>query len=75
MSPAEGLFLATKANEHIFGKVGSFEPGYEFDAVVIDDSLLGNIDGIDLTNRLERVISRAIFENIKAKFISGKRII
>lgn len=75
LSPAEGLFLATKANEHIFGKVGSFEPGYEFDAVVIDDSLLGNIDGIDLTNRLERVISRAIFENIKAKFISGKRII
>lgn len=75
LSPTEGLFLATKANERIFGKVGSFEPGYEFDALVIDDSLLGNIKGVKLVNRLERVVSRAVFSHIKAKFISGKRVI
>ena len=32
------LYLATKGGGAFFGKVGSFEPGYEFDAIVMDDS-------------------------------------
>ena len=31
----EALYLATKKSGSFFGKVGSFEPGYEFDALVV----------------------------------------
>ena len=34
----EALYMATKGGGAFFGKVGSFEPGYQFDAVVLDDS-------------------------------------
>ena len=34
------FYMATKGGGAFFGKVGSFEPGYEFDAVVCDDSRL-----------------------------------
>ena len=37
LSFSEGFYLATKGGGSFFGKVGSFEPGYEFDALVIDD--------------------------------------
>ena len=33
----EIFWIATKSAGSFFGKVGSFEPGYEFDALVIDD--------------------------------------
>ena len=36
----EAFYMATKGGGAFFGKVGSFEPGYEFDAVVCDDSRL-----------------------------------
>ena len=36
----EVFYLATKGGGEFFGKVGSLEPGYEFDAVVIDDTML-----------------------------------
>ncbi|MFR9190595.1 MAG: amidohydrolase family protein, partial [Anaerotruncus massiliensis (ex Togo et al. 2019)] len=34
----EAFYLGTKGGGEFFGKVGSFEEGYEFDAVVLDDS-------------------------------------
>ena len=40
LSFPEGLYLATKGGGSFFGRVGSFEPGYEFDAVVLDDFIL-----------------------------------
>ena len=36
----EAFYLATKGGGSFFGKVGSFEEGYEFDAVIMDDSVL-----------------------------------
>ena len=36
----EALWMATKGGGRFFGRVGSFEPGYAFDAVVLDDSAL-----------------------------------
>lgn len=39
----EGLYLATKGPGRFYGNVGSFEKGYDFDALVIhmDDSIEG----------------------------------
>ena len=34
----EVFYMATRGGGEFFGKAGSFEPGYEFDAVVLDDS-------------------------------------
>ena len=34
----EALYMATKGGGEFFGKVGSFEKGYEFDAIVMDDA-------------------------------------
>ena len=36
----EIFWIATKSAGSFFGKVGSFEPGYDFDALVIDDAVL-----------------------------------
>lgn len=49
----EVFYIATKSGGSFFGKVGSFEPGYEFDALVIDDTEL-NHDNYTLLERLER---------------------
>ena len=53
---AEALYLATKGGGAFFGKVGSFEPGYTFDAIVMDDSGLPTTRTCTLAERLERVI-------------------
>ena len=44
LSLPEALYLATKGPGEFFGKVGSFEPGYDFDALVVDvDELDGRL--------------------------------
>ena len=55
LSLSEVFWIATKSAGSFFGRVGSFEPGYEFDALVIDDSDL-NHDNYTLLERLERYI-------------------
>ena len=38
----EAFYMATKGGGEFFGKVGSFEEGYEFDALILDDSILAH---------------------------------
>lgn len=72
---SEAFYLATKGGGSFFGKVGSFEEGYEFDALVIDDSsLLGN-GTLTLGERLEKFIYTGTNKNIQKRFIRGKEII
>lgn len=52
----EAFYMATKGGGAFFGKVGSFEPGYEFDAIVMDDSSLPTTRECTLAERLERVV-------------------
>ena len=40
LTAQEAFYMGTKGGGQFFGKVGSFEKGYEFDAVVLDDSPL-----------------------------------
>ena len=73
---SEAFYLATKGGGAFFGKVGSFEEGYEFDAVVMDDSVLAHPQSLNLAERMERAVYLGLDEkNITAKFVSGKRII
>ncbi len=72
----EAFYLATKGGGEFFGTVGSFEKGYEFDAIVIDDSVVPHPQELSLKERLERsVYLSADTKGIKAKFVRGKKII
>ena len=70
---SEAFWLATKSAGSFFGKVGSFEPGYEFDALVLDDSDL-NHDHYTLLERLERYIYLGDDRHIVHRFCRGKEI-
>ena len=52
----EAFFMGTKGGGAFFGKVGSFEKGYEADALVIDDSSISHPQDLTLRDRLERLI-------------------
>jgi guanine deaminase len=69
----EVFWIATKSAGSLYGKVGSFEPGYEFDALVIDDSDL-NFDNYSLLHRLERYIYLGDDRQIVHRFCRGKEI-
>lgn len=69
----EIFWIATKSAGSFFGKVGSFESGYEFDALVIDDGVL-NFDNYTLQERLERFIYLGDDRQIAHRFCRGKLI-
>lgn len=70
----EVFFLGTKGGGEFFGKVGSFEEGYEFDALVLDDTNLKHPQELSVRERLERMIYLADDRNISAKYVQGQRI-
>lgn len=72
LNVAEVFYMATKGGGEFFGKVGSFETGYECDAIVIDDSLLPHPQELTLTERLERAIYLSgDIKALKAKYCRG----
>jgi len=73
LSLSEAFWIATKSGGSFFGRVGSFEPGYEFDALVIDDRDL-NHDNYTLLERLERYIYLGDDRQIVHRFCRGKEI-
>ena len=73
---SEAFYLATKGGGAFFGKVGSFEEGYEFDAVVMDDGILPHPQSLNLAERMERAVYLGLDEkNITAKYVAGRKII
>lgn len=70
----EAFYIATKGGGEFFGKVGSFEPGYEFDAVVLDDSRLLHPQELDVKKRLERIIYFSDDREIFAKYVEGEKL-
>lgn len=72
----EALYLATKGGGAFFGKVGSFEHGYEFDAVVIDDSTLPHPQALTLPERAERAVwLGGDQKGLTAKYVRGKKVL
>lgn len=71
----EAFYMATKGGGEFFGKVGSFETGYEFDALVLDDSALKSPNDLNIRQRIERAIYLSLDLNgIVAKYAAGRKI-
>ena len=70
---SETFFMATNKGGSFFGKVGVFEKDYEFDAIVLDESLIKNVREYNEKERLERFIYNKDAK-IESKFIRGNKI-
>ena len=74
LTSSEAFFLGTKGGGSFFGKVGSFEVGYALDALIIDDSTLGDIEELSLEERIQRFIYIGDDRNIIERYIEGEKI-
>ena len=76
LSFKEAFYLATLKGGEFFGKVGSFKSGFEFDALILDDSILKTTLDLNIEERLERAIylSLDIKGGIKHKFVKGEML-
>ena len=73
---SEAFYLATKGGGAFFGNVGSFEEGYEFDAVVLDDRVLPHPQTLNLAERMERAVYLGLdTKKITAKYVAGRKIL
>ena len=72
----QALYLATLGGGEFFGKVGSFDKGYEFDAIVLNERDIPTVLMSELNplERFERYIYRS-HTNVYAKFIAGNKIV
>lgn len=73
LSFAEAFYMATKGGGALFGKVGSLEPGYAFDALVI-----GGVEDDFQRLRPAQIVERFCYlgetRHIHARYLAGKRI-
>lgn len=71
----EAFYLATKGGGEFFGKVGSFENGYDFNAVVLDDSVLKYPIELNINERIERAVYHSLdLYGICSKYVNGKEV-
>ena len=70
----EALYMATAGGGRFFGRVGLFEPGYCFDAVVVDDSANQNLRTFSPCERIERCAYLG-GAKVTAKYVDGRRIL
>lgn len=74
LTVSEVFYLGTKGGGHFFGKTGSFEEGYSFDALVIEDDKL-IADRYSTQDRLERFLYLGDDRNIIARYVEGKELL
>lgn len=70
----ETFYMATIGGGSFFGKVGSFAPGYEFDAVILNDTNLKHPQTLTARERLERLVYLSDDRNVAGKYVSGTKI-
>ena len=71
----ECFYLATRGGGSFFGKAGSFEEGYAFDAVVLDDSVEPGARPLPVRDRLERAFYLELDRTgIVMKFAGGEQV-
>ena len=73
VSFAEAFYMATKAGGSIFDRVGSLEPGYRFNALVLD-GLEDDFSPLTPEEQLERFCYAGDDRNIIARYLDGKQI-
>lgn len=69
----EVFYLATMGGGKYFGKVGSFQEGYDFDAVIIDDSKMYSMRAMSIRERIERMVYNDSDCTILDKYVQGKQ--
>ncbi|MDR2070454.1 MAG: amidohydrolase family protein, partial [Treponema sp.] len=80
LSLEEAFYLGTAGGGAFFGKTGgagaagSFAPGCDFDALVMDDTNLAAPFELSIRDRLERVVYLSDDRNIAAKYVRGKSL-
>ena len=74
LTAAEAFYLGTLGGGSFFGQVGSFAPGYDCDALVIDDSRYASVDPRSLEERLEQTIYLSEDRDITHKFVQGLKL-
>ncbi len=70
----EVFYLGSVGGGSFFGKVGSFDPGYELDAVVLDDRRYTPQSGMTLEQRLERMIYLSEDRDVVHKLVKGRAL-
>ncbi len=74
LTAAEAFYMGTVGGGRFFGQVGSFAPGFELDAVVLDDSRLSGPREFSLSERLEKVIYLSEDRDVAGKFVQGRKL-
>ena len=74
LTVAEVFWMGTAGGGEFFGRVGRFEPGYELDAVVIDDAPSLPPAPLSVTERLERAIYLSEDRDVLHKFVQGRQL-
>ncbi|MDR3334076.1 MAG: amidohydrolase family protein [Treponema sp.] len=70
----EAFYLGTLGGGSFFGQVGSFAAGYEFDALVMDDTSFAPPFALTIGDRLERAMYLSDDRHIIAKYVRGSAI-
>lgn len=71
----EAFRMATVGGGEFFGKAGSFDEGYEFDAIVMDDTALEHPQELSIPERLERAVYLGHDSfGIRAKYAGGRKL-
>ncbi|MDY0220765.1 MAG: amidohydrolase family protein [Desulfobacterium sp.] len=73
LSVSEAFYMGTKGGGSFFGKSGSFEKGFFFDALVIEDDPM-IAERYSLEDRLEKFIHVGDDRNICARYIEGEKL-
>ena len=79
LSMEEVFYLGTAGGGAFFercgmGRAGSFEPGCDFDALVIEDTDIAAPFGLSIRERLERTVYLSEDRHITAKYVRGRKI-
>lgn len=73
LTVAEAFYLGTRGGGKFFGNTGSFEKGFSFDALVLeDDPLVANHYGV--VDRLEKYLYTGDDRNICARYVQGNKL-
>ena len=75
LTAAEVFWLGTVGGGSFFGQVGSFAPGYELDALVLDDTRLAGPHRHTVSERLEQMIYLSEDAALTAKFGAVRRLL
>ena len=70
---SQAFYMGTKQGGSLFGRVGSLEPGYLFNALVID-GLAGPFEKLTPGQTVERFCYLGETGHIRARFLAGKKI-